>query len=77
MLPTIPIAVPWLVVASPRESTQHGLYLQYLFSADSSAVYLCLGQVMALTRDWGHVAGEALACACLRLHVPVGVSRTP
>ena len=36
--------VPWLVVSDPEESTQHGLYLQYLFAADSSAVYLALGQ---------------------------------
>jgi len=36
--------VPWLVVADPRETTQHGLYLQYLFAADMSCVYLCLGQ---------------------------------
>ena len=36
--------VPWLVVSDPGESTQHGLYLQYLFAADMSAVYLSLGQ---------------------------------
>jgi hypothetical protein len=36
--------VPWLAVSDPSETTQHGLYLQYLFRADMSAVYLCLGQ---------------------------------
>ena len=36
--------VPWIAVSDPSESTQAGLYLQYLFRADMSAVYLCLGQ---------------------------------
>ena len=36
--------VPWLAVSHPSESTQAGLYLQYLFCADCSALYLCLGQ---------------------------------
>jgi len=36
--------VPWIAVSHPCESTQAGLYLQYLFRADMSAVYLCLGQ---------------------------------
>ncbi len=36
--------VPWIAVSEPRESTQAGLYMQYLFRADMSAVYLCLGQ---------------------------------
>ena len=36
--------VPWIAVSHPTESTQHGLYLQYLFRADMSGVYLCLGQ---------------------------------
>ena len=36
--------VPWIAVSDPSESTQHGLYLQYLFRSDMSAVYLCLGQ---------------------------------
>ena len=37
-------SVPWLAVSHPSESTQHGLYLQYLFRSDMSGVYLCLGQ---------------------------------
>ena len=36
--------VPWIAVSDPLESTQAGLYMQYLFRADMSAVYLCLGQ---------------------------------
>jgi hypothetical protein len=36
--------VPWLVVADPGESTQHGLYIQYLFAPNCSSLYLCLGQ---------------------------------
>ena len=36
--------VPWIAVSHPSESTQAGLYLQYLFRADMSGVYLCLGQ---------------------------------
>ena len=42
--------VPWLAVSDPSESTQHGLYLQYLFRADMSAVYLCLGQGTSLLK---------------------------
>ena len=49
--------VPWLVVADPGESTQHGLYLQYLFAADMSSVYLCLGQgTSKLKVAFGHAA---------------------
>ena len=36
--------VPWIAVAAPQQSTQHGLYLQLLFAADMSAAHLCLGQ---------------------------------
>ena len=36
--------VPWLAVSDTSESTQHGLYLQYLIRADCTAVHFCLGQ---------------------------------
>jgi len=39
--------VPWIAVAAPQQSTQHGLYLQLLFAADMSAAHLCLGQLAA------------------------------
>ena len=42
--------VPWIAVSDPSESTQHGLYLQFLFRADSSACYLCLGQGTTLLK---------------------------
>ena len=34
--------VPWLSMNAPNESTQQGLYLQYLMRADSTGFYLCL-----------------------------------
>ena len=35
--------VPWIVVAPPEQSLQHGIIVQFLFRADGSGVYLCLG----------------------------------
>jgi 5-methylcytosine-specific restriction protein B len=38
--------VPWIALLDPRETstTQHGIYIVYLFRQDMSAIYLCLAQ---------------------------------
>ena len=52
--------VPWVAVSHPTENTQHGLYLQFLFRADMTGVYLCLGQgTMKLKQAFG--SAEAYA----------------
>lgn len=52
--------VPWIAVLAPTESTQYGLYAQYLFRADMSAVYLCLGQgTTKLLKAFGAAAAAA------------------
>lgn len=51
--------VPWLVIASPRESTSHGLFVQLLWRADATAVYLSLGQGTTKLRAALGSAGRA------------------
>merc|ERR1719424_1412270 len=36
--------IPWLSIIEPNQTTQSGLFIQYLVRADVSGVYLCLGQ---------------------------------
>jgi 5-methylcytosine-specific restriction enzyme A len=61
--------VPWMGVFHPEitDSATHGFYVVYLFSANLSAVYLCLGQgVTQLRSEFGRSAnGEMLRRAAL------------
>ena len=62
--------VPWVAVSHPTENAQHGLYLQFLFRADMTGVYLCLGQgTMKLKQAFGSAeayASRRWARSCAR-----------
>ena len=42
--------IPWVAMHEPQQTTQSGLFLQYLMRTDASGVYLCLGQGTAKLR---------------------------
>ena len=54
--------VPWISICEPSQTTQTGLFLQYLVRADAQGAYLCLGQGTSKLRT---AAGPAVAAAHL------------